>query len=104
MSGGSYEYLCHSWDLGDLLAKRGELERMSARLAGLGWAEDAARETEELLVMLRQWQIRAETRIGRLRDVWKAVEWWDSCDWSEDRVRQALAAYRGDSPIEETPA
>lgn len=96
MSGGSYEYLCHTWDLDDLLAKRGELERMSARLSGLGWAEDAARETEELLVMLRQWQIRAETRITRLRDVWKAIEWWDSCDWSEDQVREALAAYRGE--------
>jgi hypothetical protein len=99
MSGGSYNYLNSTWDLDDLLKKRGDLEDMSARLAGLGWAEDAARETEELLVMLRQWEIRAETRITRLRDVWKAVEWWDSNDWSEAQVREALAKYRGeDSP------
>lgn len=97
MSGGSYNYLCDSWDIDDLISKRGDLEQMSARLAGLGWAEDAARETEELLVMLRQWEIRAETRIKRLRDVWKAVEWWDSCDYGEDQVREALAEYRGDT-------
>jgi hypothetical protein len=96
MSGGSYNYLNSTWDLDDLLKKRGDLEDMSARLAGLGWAEDAARETEELLVMLRQWEIRAETRINRLRDVWKAVEWWDSNDWSEAQVREALAKYRGE--------
>lgn len=96
MSGGSYNYLCHAWDLDDLLEHRAGLEKMSARLAGLGWAEDAARETEELLVMLRQWQVRAETRMERLREVWKAVEWWDSGDWGEDQVRAALAKYRGD--------
>jgi hypothetical protein len=96
MSGGSYNYLCHTWDLDDLLEHRGGLEEMSARLAGLGWAEDAARETEELLVMLRQWQVRAETRMERLREVWKAVEWWDSNDWGEDQVREALAKYRGE--------
>ncbi|WP_345150812.1 hypothetical protein, partial [Nonomuraea rubra] len=69
--------------------------RMSARLAGLGWAEDAARETEELLVMLRQWQIRSEVRIARLRSVWKAVEWWDSCDWGEDQVRAIVEHFHG---------
>ncbi|MFG1963104.1 hypothetical protein [Nonomuraea sp. NPDC049028] len=101
ISGGSYDYLCDIQDLDDLLGHRYNLKQMSARLAGLGWAEDAARETEELLVMLRQWQVRAETRITRLRDVWKAIEWWDSCDWSEDQVREALAAYRGDGSTEE---
>jgi hypothetical protein len=98
VSGGSYNYLgliCHD-DLGELLSKRAELREMADRLAGLGWAEDAARETEELLVMLRQWQVRADVRVRRLANLWHAVEWWDSADYSEDRVREALAAYRGD--------
>ena len=96
MSGGSYNYLCHVWDLDDLLEHRSDLESMSARLAGLGYAEDAARETDELLVMLRQWQVRAEVRLKRLRDVWKAVEWWDSADSSEAAVLEALEKYRGE--------
>lgn len=97
MSGGSYNYLCHTWDLDKLLQHESDLEAMSARLAGLGYATDAARETEELILLLRQWRNRADTRLDRLRDVWKAVEWWDSCDWGEDQVREALVEYRGDA-------
>lgn len=99
MSGGSFNYLgaiCYD-DLSDLLAKESDLEAMADRLAGLGWAEDAARETQELLVMLRQWKIRAEVRAQRLINVWHAVEWWDSHDWSEQQVRDALARYRGEA-------
>lgn len=96
MSGGSYNYLCRAEDLEDLIGKAYYLEQMATRLTGLGYAEDAARETEELLVMLRQWQVRAEVRIRRLEGVWKAIEWWDSCDYSEAQVREALAEYRGD--------
>lgn len=99
MSGGSYNYLCHAWDLDKLLEQEHDLQAMAARLAGLGWAKDAARETEELLVLLRQWQVAADVRVERLKDVWKAVEWWDSCDWSEDRVRSALAEYRGETEV-----
>ncbi|MEU0991946.1 hypothetical protein [Streptomyces sp. NPDC005953] len=94
MSGGSYDYLCHSWDLGDLLDKRGSLEEMSQALAALGYAQDAARESEELLVLLRQWETRADVRIKRLRDVWKALEWWHSADYDEDDFKAALAKYR----------
>lgn len=96
MSGGSYNYLCQVYDLDDLMKHEADLQAMAERLAGLGYAEDAARETEELLVMLRQWRTRAEVRTKRLREVWKAVEWWDSCDWSERAVREAIAEYRGD--------
>lgn len=97
MSGGSYNYLCDA-DIEDLLnGKQVDLDEMSARLVGLGYAEDAARETEELILMLRQFKVRADVRLRRLRDVWHAVEWWDSCDYSEDQVRQALAKYRGES-------
>ncbi|MEU6597828.1 hypothetical protein [Streptomyces flaveolus] len=97
MSGGSFNYLCHAFDLDDLIERRGSLEAMASELAGLGYAQDAARETEELLVMLRQWEVRATVRVERLREVWKAVEWWRSCDYSEDRVHEALSDYRGDN-------
>lgn len=94
MSGGSFNYLCHSFDLDDLIDKRGDLEAMSEALAALGYAQDAARETEELLVMLRQWEVRATVRVERLREVWKAMEWWRSCDYGEDEFQEALTAYR----------
>jgi hypothetical protein len=102
VSGGSYNYLFTAQDLEDLQARRHDLEEMANRLAGLGYAQDAARETEELLVLFRQWETRAAVRMRRLTDVWHAVEWWDSNDSSEDRVHQALATYRGDT--EGTPA
>jgi len=102
MSGGSYNYLFTAQDLEDLHNRRFDLEEMATRLAGLGYAQDAARETEELLLLFRQWEVRAEARMRRLSDVWHAVEWWDSNDSSEDRVHEALAKYRDDT--DGTPA
>ncbi|MGW7688828.1 hypothetical protein ACWGMA_08030 [Streptomyces asiaticus] len=103
MSGGSYNYLCYAQDLEDLHNRRHDLEEMANRLAGLGYAQDAARETEELLVLFRQWETRAVVRMRCLADVWQAIEWWDSCDSSEDRVREALASYRADNDGTPTP-
>jgi hypothetical protein len=97
VSGGSYDYLCWADDLDRLLEKQHHLEAMADRLAGLGYADDAAQETTDLLLTLRQWRIRAQAHVKRSRGVWKAVEWWDSADWDEDAVREALAKYRGDS-------
>lgn len=100
MSGGSYNYLCHASDFEDLWAKRAELEHMADRLIGLGHT-DAARETIALLLQLRQADVWASTMAGRLRDVWKAVEWVDSADWGKDHIDKALAEYRGDPPSAE---
>lgn len=96
MSGGSYNYLATTCrdDLGELLTRRADLQRMADRLAGLGYAKDAALETESLILVLRQIEIRVEARVARLADVWRAVEWWDSGDYGEDAVRGALAEYR----------
>lgn len=93
MSGGSYNYLCHK-EATDLFEAEGDLEGMSSRLAGLGYAKDAARETEELLLILRQVRVRIQARADRLNRIWRAVEWWDSCDVGEDAVKEALAKYR----------
>lgn len=97
MSSGSYNYLHTAQDLEDLHARRYDLEAMAARLAGLGYAQDAARETEELLVLFRQWETRASVRIRRLEDLWYRVDRWDSNDDGEDDVKAALAAYRADT-------
>jgi hypothetical protein len=100
MSGGSFNYLYQSvysgWDA--IIQQEGDISDMAQDLAGLGYAEDAARETEELLLIIRQAKVRIETRAERLREVWKAVEWWRSCDWGENDVKEALAKYREDAP------
>jgi hypothetical protein len=95
VSGGSYEYI--AWkEVEALFERESVIQQMADRLAGLGYAEDAARETTELLLMIRQARVRIETRQRRLEDVWKAVEWWDSADSGEEDVKEALAVYRGE--------
>lgn len=98
MSGGSYNYLFAASP--SLLVEQHEdnLRRMADRLAALGYAEDAARETEETILIIRQMEVRLQARINRLADVWHAVEWWDSGDRGEDGLRAALEAYRSGTP------
>jgi hypothetical protein len=92
MSGGSYNYLCFAADLYDLAQKREDLEAMHDRLAALPWARTAADETARILAALD----RLDSRIRNspeLREVWRAIEWWDSCDTGEDQARDALRKY-----------
>lgn len=99
MSGGSYDYLWRAFDMGDISGKEYHLKAMGERLAGLG-AADAARETYEALLIIRAAEAQTEAIIGRLRDVWKAVEWVDSCDWGPETIDAALAKYRGTSDVD----
>lgn len=94
MSGGSYDYLCYA-DAANLFGRVYDLTRMAERLAGLPYAVDAATDTYDLLAILRTQEIRIEAAIRRLSPVWRAVEWWDSCDYGEDQVQKAIAKYRG---------
>ncbi len=61
---------------------------------GLGWEQDAAREAAELQLVIRQAEVRVDAMMTRLRDLFHAVEWWDSSDCSEDSVKEALEKYR----------
>lgn len=87
MSGGSYNYL-YCKDSSQLLSGEAdeELQNMADRLAGLGYANDAAKETQSLLLLLRQSRNRIESQIERLKDVWHIVEWVDSGDSSEPDI------------------
>lgn len=95
MSGGSYNYLTSALDLEDLLTKRYHLEAMADRLEGLSETEfpgasAAGRMTRELLLKIRLWESHASITASMLSDVWKSVEWWDSCDWGPEAVRNSL--------------
>lgn len=93
MSGGSYNYLAYS-EAEHIYEKIEQLEAMSNDLASLGYAADAARETEELLCILRHFHIRVQVRLNRLNGVWHAMEWWRSGDSGECDVTDALKKYR----------
>ncbi len=96
MSGGSFNYLCWK-DAAEIMEKAlPDLEEMGKTLAELGWAEDAATETEDLLRIMRSFLIRADVRVRALARLWKSVEWMVSCDSGLDHIREELAAYRGD--------
>lgn len=96
MSGGSFNYL-FAKDAEDIYRCEEELERMSQTLAQLGYAEDAAMETETLLLIIRQVRTRINARLTRLNPVFKAIEWWKSGDSNEDTVKEALTRYRGET-------
>lgn len=93
MSGGSYDYLCFK-DGTEIRENMDSLQSMADRLAGLPWAQDAAQETIDLILMLRQQRVWAETFISRLSGVWRAVEWCDSGDTGEDHIQAELKTYR----------
>jgi hypothetical protein len=85
MSGGSYNYLCNRYLSNDTE----DVERMAARLRELGH-EDAAQRTEEVVGAMKL----AASIQEELSDVWRAVEWIDSCDSSEGDERRAVEAWR----------
>ncbi|MDX3324767.1 hypothetical protein PV405_08810 [Streptomyces sp. ME02-6979-3A] len=94
MSGGSYNYL-YAHPQGDLEARRGSIEAMRDRLAGLEaegvpGAARAARLTRYVLIHLDL----AEAKAQELAEVWHAIEWWDSNDYGEDDVHKTLAEWQ----------
>jgi len=92
MSGGSHDYLCFADDVYELARKREALERMADDLSVLPWAATAAAETQRLLGALRR--LDSFVRSSKpLRDVWYAVEWWQSGDYSEAQAREAAREY-----------
>lgn len=95
MSGGSYDYL-YSKDVSDLVNSRSTLDDMASRLQGLGYANDAAKETLSILHSIEHFQTRMENRLSRLSGVWKAVEWWDSCDTGSEYLDDELKKYRAE--------
>jgi hypothetical protein len=78
MSGGSYNYLYAQEQY-----KLSDLEAMRQRLRALGMYE-AAEATQALIPR------RASDELEQL---WKAVEWLDSSDWSFAEVARAFVTF-----------
>jgi hypothetical protein len=95
MSGGSYNYL-YIKDARELHDATNDLEAIRDRLAGLGYADDAAQAVTDILDSIREFEKTIDAKMVRLRDVLRSVEWWDSADSGEDAVRDALDQFRRD--------
>ena len=95
MSGGSHDYLCYK-DPDELLYHLSMVQKMADDLARLGYAQDAARETNEVIAICHQFDARISARLQRLRPVWLALEWWHSGDMNEDGFKFNLERYRTD--------
>jgi len=93
MSGGSYNNL-YLKDLDELLNQQDLVQQMADDLAKLGYAPDAAKETQEFLLTLRQFENRLETMKSRLEPVWEAYEFYKSGDADETRFKKILEKYR----------
>lgn len=86
MSGGAYNYLCYNAD--EVISRRRDVEMMGRRLENSGYY-GAARATRNVLVLAEA----AERAATALQEVWLAVEWADSGDSSEAKVREAVAEF-----------
>ncbi|MDV2997046.1 MAG: hypothetical protein N4J56_006751 [Chroococcidiopsis sp. SAG 2025] len=102
MSSGSYNYLSCTADesASELLESRGDVAQMLQCLRQLEYATQAAQVTESLLKeldefkqLLAQSEPKIQLNSQSLMEVWQAVEDWDSRDWSEQRVREAIANF-----------
>jgi hypothetical protein len=89
VSGGSFDYLCMSFDLDALLDRQEQLESMATQLREWGY-DGAADETDAVRTELQSLKTSVLDRVERLRAVWKAVEWTVSCDWGPDSVAEAV--------------
>jgi hypothetical protein len=96
MSGGSYGYL-YTADGYDVGGKLDMVTSMADRLEGIDPNSYAATDTREILAIAAALDYATQ----RLTDVWFAVEWRDSNDWSEAQMVEALAKYEARRAAEE---
>ncbi len=89
MSGGSFNYLCHK-EAFDLLAYSEELDGMIAALRQYENGEKVAQTTVDLLADIQRIKTGLEERLEPLREVWRAVEWHHSSDYSQEQAQEAI--------------
>ena len=87
MSGGSFNYLCHC-DTDDLKDRLEDMAEMRDMLEAKG-LDKAAKETDDLINLVKELEGKANGFLSRLSSIWKAVEWTESGDWGEDSIKRA---------------
>ena len=98
MSGGAYTTNNHRpvyyASIEDFVADPDALDLLVQDLAAIGYANDAAALTDELLIMVRQFTIRANIRLEKLSSIWRALDYWKCQDDGEDGFKANLDEWR----------
>lgn len=87
MSGGSFNYLCMR-DAGELVAgaNHEELQHMISELARLGPpAQKATELSQEIQADIHTFAKQLQAKLDRIENVWRAMEWMRSNDWSKEQ-------------------
>ena len=94
MSGGSFDYLTYK-DPSELVDRTDQLQHMAETLQAEFPNSRAAEDTAVLLECVRAYSRELyRGPMDDLRDkVWKAIEWWKSCDYSRDQAAEVVAKY-----------
>lgn len=99
MSGGSYNYICHKMhDPTQLFHEIDTMKRMAEALATLGY-DDIAHETREAVNDVRKLRRLCEAFSNnhrRLEKAWRAVEWKESFDITEESMHGILKEVEGE--------
>jgi hypothetical protein len=100
MPGGSWNYLYSKEDL-DLVEDNviNDLERVAVRLTKIAYAKAVAKDVKECIALLRlslRLITEADIKKKALTDILKTLEWWDSCDSSEEDFKNAITTYLGE--------
>jgi uncharacterized protein YoxC len=94
MSGGSFNYLCYAEGLSELIGKMSYLEDMAKALSETGFSDEEATETQSIIDAMNKLDEMVQAKADSLHEVWKAVEWWYSCDRSKEDVLKAVTERR----------
>jgi len=97
MSGGSFDYLYSSLPYDIAQAGGYAAQRMDETLSYWAMhypeADAAFRDFHDLMMTLEECRERAK----KLAPVLRAVEWHDSCDWSQEQMLDACRTYANES-------
>lgn len=96
MSGGSLNYLCYK-EINDLFTWNSvlDMETVEHLLIQKGYI-DIARDVRRLIEYIKTAENRVGVLFENLKDVFHAVEWYESADIGEDSLQKALEKYRGE--------
>lgn len=94
MSGGSYNYLFCK-ETADLFCATSlqDMEAIEAQLLSCGY-KDIAKDVRRLIEYINSAENRISVLHKQLKDVFHAVEWYDSGDYGKATLQKKLEEYR----------
>jgi hypothetical protein len=93
MSGGSFDYL-YCKDADQLPEVIQQIDHMADALDGMGQHMLAVR-TRAVKTRYDEYMEKQQKEMDHLREVWRAIEMWYSCDSDEAGARKVIEEYWG---------